>query len=314
LKENPDRLAQVLVLLRHLKVIDREEKTTDSPEGSKLQAIGSVLLAVTRGSYSGAKFLILAVARGSYSGAKFLILLLFTTLSDFVKMEAEIPKEKIGEYDRMKRSFKEVEVKLKEVEQDVGKMKEEMKHAVEDDYKISNADDKRLEMGLVNAECDLDSCEDGMSYIREDNRRLPLEAKDAITSVQNLLATVKVVITGMIFVAALAAGYLYHWNRLEKVGSFEDDDDDTEKRPTTYVVATGCLIVALVVLFCRNQAQKLFNNKKLLAECERFQHDDLPKVELLQKDLKRDVKVKLPACKNQLVPLYVPLQPRFKSE
>jgi len=126
LKENPDRLAQVLVLLRHLKVIDREEKTTDSPEGSKLQAIGSVLLAVTRGSYSGAKFLILAVARGSYSGAKFLILLLFTTLSDFVKMEAEIPKEKIGEYDRMKRSFKEVEVKLKEVEQDVGKMKEEV--------------------------------------------------------------------------------------------------------------------------------------------------------------------------------------------
>ena len=52
-------------------------------------------------------------------------------------------------------------------------------------------------MGLVNAECDLDSCEDGMSYIREDNRRLQLEAKDA---------TVKVVITGMILVAALAAG------------------------------------------------------------------------------------------------------------
>lgn len=61
-------------------------------------------------------------------------------------------------------------------------------------------------MGLVNAGCDLDSCEDGMSYIREDNRRLQLEAKDAITSVQNLLAAVKVVITGMIFVAALAAG------------------------------------------------------------------------------------------------------------
>ena len=61
-------------------------------------------------------------------------------------------------------------------------------------------------MGIVNAGCDLDSCEDGMSYIREDNRRLQLEAKDAITSVQNLLATVKVVITGMIFVAALAAG------------------------------------------------------------------------------------------------------------
>ena len=111
LKENPDRLAQVLVLLRHLKVIDREEKTTDSQEGSKLQAISSALL---------------AVACGSYSGAKFLSLLLFTTLYNFVKMEAEIPKEKIGEYDRMKRSFKEVEVKLKEVEQDVGKMKEEV--------------------------------------------------------------------------------------------------------------------------------------------------------------------------------------------
>ena len=82
----------------------------------------------------------------------------------------------------------------------------QIKHAVEDDYKISNADDKRLEMGLVNAECDLDSCEDSMSYIREDNRRFQLEAKDAITSVQNLLSTVKVVITGMIFVAALAAG------------------------------------------------------------------------------------------------------------
>jgi len=61
-------------------------------------------------------------------------------------------------------------------------------------------------MGLVNAECDLDSCEEGMNYIREDNSQLQLGAKDAITSVQNLLATVKVVITGMIFVAALAAG------------------------------------------------------------------------------------------------------------
>jgi len=230
-------------------------------------------------------------------------------------MEAEIPKEKIGEYDRMKRSFKEEEVKLKEVEQDVGKMKEEIKHAFEDVYKISNVDDKRLEMGLVNAECDLDSCEEGMNYIREDNRRLQLEAKDAITSaVQNLLATVKVVITGMILVAALAAGYLYHWNGPEKVGSLNDDDDDTEKRPTTYVVATGCLIVTLVVLFCRNQAQKLFNNKKLLIECEAFQHDDLRKAELLQKDLKRDVKVKLPSCKNQLVSLYAPLLPKLKSE
>ena len=109
LKENPAILAQVLVLLPHLKVIG--EKTTDSREGSKLQAIGTALL---------------AGACGSYSRAKFLIVLLFTTLSDFVKMEAEIPKEKIGEYDRMKRSFKEEEVKLKEVEQDVGKMKEEV--------------------------------------------------------------------------------------------------------------------------------------------------------------------------------------------
>ena len=107
---------------------------------------------------------------------------------------------------------------------------------------------------------------------------------------------------------------MYHWNGLEKVGSFEDDDDGTEKTPTTYVVATGSLFVTLVVLFCRNQAQKLFNNKKLLAECERLQRDDLREVELLQKDLKRDVKVKLPSCKNQLVPLHAPLQPRFKSE
>ena len=107
---------------------------------------------------------------------------------------------------------------------------------------------------------------------------------------------------------------LYHWNGLAKVGSFGDNDDGTEKRPTTYVVATGCLIVTLVVLFYRNQAQKLFNNKTLLAECERIQQDDLRKAELLQKDLKRDVKVKLPSCKNQLVPLYAPLQPRFKSE
>ena len=109
LKANPGLLAQVLVLLRHLKVID--EKTTDSRERSKVQAIGSALLAVTW---------------GSFSGAKFLIVLFFTTLSDFVKMEAKIPKEKIGEFDRMKRSFKKEEVKLKEVEQDVWKMKEEV--------------------------------------------------------------------------------------------------------------------------------------------------------------------------------------------
>ena len=106
---------------------------------------------------------------------------------------------------------------------------------------------------------------------------------------------------------------LYHWAGPEKVVSFEDDDDDT-KRPTTYVVATGSLIVTLAVLFSRNQAQKLFNNRKLLAECEGFQHDDLQRAERLQKDLKRDVKVKLPLCKNKLVPLYAPLQPRLKSE
>jgi len=56
----------------------------------------------------------------------------------------------------------------------------QIKHAVEDDYKISNADDKVLAMGLVNAECDLDSCEDGMSYIREDDSQLQLVAKDHI--------------------------------------------------------------------------------------------------------------------------------------
>ena len=95
----------------------------------------------------------------------------------------------------------------------------------------------------------------------------------------------------------------YHWAVLEKVGSFNDDDDGTEKRPTTYVVATGCLFVTLVVFSCRNQAQKLFNNRKLPAECQELQHDDLQKAERPQKDLKRDVKEKLPSWKNQLVSL-----------
>ena len=63
----------------------------------------------------------------------------------------------------------------------------QIQRAVEDDYKISNAGNKKLETGFVTTKCDLDSFEDAFTCVREANTRLQLGAKESTTSARNLL-------------------------------------------------------------------------------------------------------------------------------
>ena len=73
--------------------------------------------------------------------------------------------------------------------------------AFDQDFKISFNDNKKLEIGLVTARCDLDSCQDILSRERDAIDGIQLGAKQAIT-----IAITLVVITGTVFVAALYAG------------------------------------------------------------------------------------------------------------
>ena len=48
----------------------------------------------------------------------------------------------------------------------------QVQSAIEDGHRISNADHKGLEVGLVTARCDLESCGDILSYLRKISDRL----------------------------------------------------------------------------------------------------------------------------------------------
>ena len=88
---------------------------------------------------------------------------------------------------------------------------------------------------------------------------------------------------------------MYHWD-----GDDDDVEDDVKltKRMKTYIALTGLLVAAGA--FCKQKAQSFLNNRKLLTECEEFKHSDLQNAELLAKDIKRDVEVRLPLLKKQL--------------
>ena len=79
--------------------------------------------------------------------------------------------------------------------------------AFKNDFKISCNDNKKLEIGLVTAKCDLDSCQDILSRERDAIDGMQRRANEAIASVHiKLLAITLIVITGTVFLAALAAG------------------------------------------------------------------------------------------------------------
>lgn len=163
--------------------------------------------------------------------------------------------------------------------------------AVENDFKISYAESKKLEIGFVTTKCDVDSCEDDFTCVRQANTGLQLGAKESTMSARNLL------IFGIIWimVVTFSAGLLYHWD-----GDDDDVDDDVKltKRMKTYIALAGLLVAAGAL--CKQKAQSFLNNRKLLTECEEFKHNDLQKAELLAKDIKRDVEVRLPLLKKQL--------------
>lgn len=73
---------------------------------------------------------------------------------------------------------------------------------------------------------------------------------------------------------------------------------DGDKGMKTYMALASFFVAA--VAFCKQKAQSFLNNRKLLTECEEFKHNDLQKVELLIKDITRDVEVTLPLLKKQL--------------
>ena len=117
---------------------------------------------------------------------------------------------------------------------------------------------------------------------------------------------------------------LHHSDGLEKEhsrgGRFDTDDDEDVKgkRSMTSFMLMGGLIVAVMLAIWKQKAQSLFNNQKLLAECEELQKNGLQKAERLQKDLNRDIEYKLPECKKRLdvldidVSLYASLHPHYE--
>ena len=70
----------------------------------------------------------------------------------------------------------------------------------------------------------------------------------------------------------------------------QSDDDVNTKMTTTSAMITGFLLMGMVT-FSRLNAQNLFNNKKLLAECEKFQDEKLHLVDRALKVLKRDIEL-----------------------
>ena len=72
----------------------------------------------------------------------------------------------------------------------------QIQRAVENDFKILYAENKKLEIGFVTTKCDVDSCEDDFTCVREANTRLQLGAKEATRSARNLL------IAGIIWIMA----------------------------------------------------------------------------------------------------------------
>ena len=107
LKDKPELLAP---LVQHVWQMN-QEKAADSRKRNIPQKITTPLL---------------AMACGSFSGAKFMFVFLFTALSDIVKIQAETPEKHRGEFEEMKRSFGEVEMKQKKVEHDYAKMEEKV--------------------------------------------------------------------------------------------------------------------------------------------------------------------------------------------
>ena len=52
----------------------------------------------------------------------------------------------------------------------------QIQRAIEDNLKLSYAENKKLEIGFVTTNCDIDSCEDDFTCVREANTRLQLNS------------------------------------------------------------------------------------------------------------------------------------------
>ena len=92
--------------------------------------------------------------------------------------------------------------------------------------------------------------------------------------------------------------FVFFFSLSQVLYSWDGDDALKAKGMETYIALAGFLVAAGA--FLKQKAQSFLNNRKLLTECEEFKHKDLQKAELLAKDIKRDVEVRLPLLKKQL--------------
>ena len=63
------------------------------------------------------------------------------------------------------------------------------------------------------------------------------------------------------------------------------------------------MIFAVILFICKRNVQSYFHDKLLLAKCEDFWKNGLREAEKLHKQLKRDVKFKVPTQKKTLAVL-----------
>ncbi|XP_068724502.1 uncharacterized protein [Montipora capricornis] len=234
---------------------------------------------------------------GIFSQAECLARYLFR----LVKMEAKIPNEHRDTFEKEKRKLEEVKSKLQDGKESVGDLIEKIQESAENDHKISSVDNKNLEKQRIDAEYNLISNKHDLAHIRDAISDRRANAKQAAKSSSYLL------IAGLmaIFVIALAGGFLSQGSLLGADNSEDSHSDGDFKyrheaccihlktKTWTYVAVIGFLCIVMVFL-CKKQAQNLFNNNKMMDECEKLLRSDVYKAEKDLKDSERDVEGKIP--------------------
>lgn len=234
---------------------------------------------------------------GIFSQAECLARYLFR----LVKMEAEIPNEHRDTFEKEKRKLEEVKSKLQDGKESVGDLIEKIQESAENDFKISSADNKNLKKRRIDAEYNLISNKHDLAHIRDAISDRRANAKQAAKSSRSYL-----LITGLmaIFVIALAGGFLSQGSLLGADNS-EDSHSDRDfsyrhdaciqlKTKTWTCVAVIGFFCIVMVFLCKKQAQNLFNNNKMMDECEQLLRSDVYKAEKDLKDSEQDVEGRIP--------------------
>ncbi|KAL9974621.1 hypothetical protein ACROYT_G011679 [Oculina patagonica] len=220
-----------------------------------------------------------------------------------IKMESEIPMEKIRETNELKEKEEEIRVtKLKEIEHHTWNLEEKIKRASrgENSFRISHIENIEWEMSLITAKELVVTCGLHIAYLQELAGKLESGAREVIMIKEMIIK--RIIIGGLAF--ALCAMLYY--------GAYVKEASETGT--TVKEITVASLMAVGMAMFCKREAQVLFNNSKLVGECEQVKYE-LGKSKLAYMKYKQSVEDTLPEQKKLLhvmdheVSLYSSLQP-----